>query len=139
MFKRSFRSSPIKKYQVKGEPLLYFLCSVKLVLLWQMLRLIVVKCWLQIQVILETIMINFATDHTSTIEEAGLRNLEEFCLEWVEGCCCMFQTEGDSFPVSPQCCSQETLGLYVSELSEQLLLRVSKVTAVQKLQLFNYQ
>lgn len=29
----------------------------------------------------ETIMINFATDYTSTIEEAGLRNLEEFSLE----------------------------------------------------------
>lgn len=43
----------------------------------------------------------------------------------------MFQAEGESFLVSPQCCSQETLVFYVSELSQQLLLRVSKVITAQ--------
>lgn len=93
-----------------------------------MLRLLVLKCWLQIQVILETLMFNFATDCTSTIEKAGLHNLEEFCLEWIEGCCWVFQTEGESFVVSPQCCSHETLVLCISE---QLISRVSKVRTAQ--------
>lgn len=43
----------------------------------------------------------------------------------------MFQAEGESFLVSPQCCSQETLMFYVSELSQHLLLRVSKVITAQ--------
>lgn len=73
-------------------------------------------------------MLNFATDYTSTMEKAGLRNLEEFSLEWVEVCCWIFQTEGESFLVSPQYCSQETLVLYISE---QLLSRVSKVRTAQ--------
>lgn len=91
-------------------------------------RLLVLKCWLQIQVILETLMFNFATDCTSTIEKAGLHNLEEFSLEWVEGCCWIFQTQGESFIVRPQCCNQETLVLYVSK---QLISRMSKVRTAQ--------
>lgn len=43
----------------------------------------------------------------------------------------MFQAEGESFLVSPQCCSQESLVFYISELSQQLLLRVSKVITAQ--------